>query len=149
VIKEYDTRVLSRDAIVKQMEQDTLVARKQLGDCEPSIGWNGMVMQVEWHKRFQARLQEDTQRIQSAQVIAKAIVQGQRMGKLQEIALRIAKTKESLDAEADKLSARLDEIDRKAPEAFTRGKAVIDQHSADLDAMEAELRQLSNVPLGG
>lgn len=49
--------------------------------------------------------------------------------------------------EADKLAAKLDGLDQKAPESFARAHQVIEQHSADIDAMDGELRQLSNLPL--
>ncbi len=71
------------------------------------------------------------------------------MGKLQEVAQRIAATQKKLNEEADRLSGRLDEVDKKAPAAFERGHQILTQHNADLDAMENELRQLSNLPLGG
>ncbi len=69
------------------------------------------------------------------------------MGKLQEVAQRIADTRKKLEAEADKLAGKLDGLDAKAPAAFERGNAIIDQHGADIDAMDSELRQLSNLPL--
>jgi hypothetical protein len=66
-------------------------------------------------------------------------------GKLHSIAQRIAATKKSLDNQADQLAARLDDLDKKAPDAFKSANALIDQHNTDIDAMEAELRQLSNL----
>ena len=65
-------------------------------------------------------------------------------GKLHGIAQRIAATKKSLDDQADKLAQRLDDLDKKAPEAFTKASALIEQHNTDIDAMEGELRQLTN-----
>ena len=104
-------------------------------------------VELEWHERLAEELKVDIPRIQSAQVIAKAIIQGQSMGKLHEVAERIKRTKASLESEADKLMAKLDGVDKKAPDAFSRGHAVIDQQSSDIDTMDAELRQLSNIPL--
>ncbi len=72
-----------------------------------------------------------------------------RMGKLQEVAQRIAATQKRMNDEADKLASRLNEMDGKIPAAFERGHAIVNQGHADIDAMEAELRQLSNLPLGG
>lgn len=69
------------------------------------------------------------------------------MGKLHQVAQRIADTKKKLEAEADKLNEKLDGLDAKAPDAFAKGHAIIEQHNADVDAMESELRQLSNLPL--
>ncbi len=71
------------------------------------------------------------------------------MGKLQEVAQRIAATQKLLNSEADRLAERLTEVEKKAPQAFDRGHQILNQHNADLDAMESELRQLSNLPLGG
>jgi len=70
------------------------------------------------------------------------------MGKLQSVAERIRDTKRRLEGEADNLAKKLDALEAKAPAAFDRGHQVLDQHNADLDAMDSELRQLSNLPLG-
>src|SRR5512139_4023254 len=69
------------------------------------------------------------------------------MGKLQSVAQRIADVKKQLEDEADKLATKVEGLVAKAPAAFDRGHAILDQHSADVDAMESELRQLSNLPL--
>jgi hypothetical protein len=101
-----------------------------------------------WLSLIQSKLQNDTSRIQSAQVIAKAL-NGKRMGKLHDVAQRVAQTRQRLSDEADKIAARLDQIDQKAPNAFANAHSILDQHNSDLDAMETELRQLSNIPLDG
>ncbi len=67
------------------------------------------------------------------------------MGKLQEAAARIKAKKLELEGEADKILARLSEIDNKQPEVFDRANKIVSQHHADLDAMDNELRQLSNL----
>jgi prefoldin subunit 5 len=69
------------------------------------------------------------------------------MSKLSTVADRIKRTKEKLDAEADKLSARLDEIDKTAPEKIAGAHAFLDSQKAEVDSIEATLRQLSNDPL--
>ena len=71
------------------------------------------------------------------------------MSKLAAVAERIAATKARLDVEADKLAARLDGIDVAAPKAFERGHAFLDAQAADVDAIEATLTQLTNLPLAG
>jgi hypothetical protein len=70
------------------------------------------------------------------------------MGKLQEVAARMRETKVKLDAEADKLAARLDELDTKAPKAFDHGHQFLDMQHKDVDGLEEGLRQLTNLPLG-
>ena len=102
------------------------------------------------------KLENQIYRIQQGQTIARALVEGnqakaelRRMGKLQAVAERIKDTKAKLEAEADKLASRLDDLDKKAPAAFDRGHSFLDAQHADLTAMEAELRQLSNLPLDG
>jgi len=69
--------------------------------------------------------------------------------KLQFIAERIAKTKAKLDAEADKLSDRLDAIDKEAPAIFERSNDFLDEQKKDVAVIEATLRQLSNLPFDG
>lgn len=103
---------------------------------------------------FAQQLQDLTGRVHGARMVANAIIEGQeakkelvRMGKLHEVALRIAETRKSLEGEADKLSTRLDDLSKKAPAAFGHANALLDSHNADIDAMESELRQLSNLPL--
>ena len=103
---------------------------------------------------FTRQLQAKTEDFKSAQVITRALVEGEQakkalasMGKLHQVAQRIASTKKTLEAQADKLALRLDELDKKGPDAFGNANAILDQHHADLDAMESELRQLSNLPL--
>ena len=91
----------------------------------------GHTIEFEWHDKLAQKLEGD---------IAK-------MGKLQAVAQRIRQTKTNLEAEADKLAGKLDELDKKAPAAFERGHTIIAQHNADVDAMDSELRQLSNLPL--
>lgn len=71
------------------------------------------------------------------------------MSKLAAVAERIKTTKAKLDVEADKLAARLDEIDAEAPKALLRSHAFLDAQTADVAAMEDTLRQLSNLPLDG
>lgn len=103
-------------------------------------------VEFDWTEQLAADLKIQIPRIQAAQVIAQAIV-GPRMGKLQSIAERIKQTKSSLEAEADKLAAQLDEIDKVAPSAFANGTAYIGQLKTDVHTMDSELRQLSNLPL--
>lgn len=71
------------------------------------------------------------------------------MGKLSAIADRIKDTKTRLEAEADKLAAKMDGIDAEAPKAFARGHAFLDAQSAEVAEIEDTLRQLSNLPLDG
>ena len=68
------------------------------------------------------------------------------MGKLTSVAQRIAEAKAKMDAEADKLADKLDVLNAKAPDAFSRAHGIIDSSNADLDGMDADLRQLSNLP---
>ena len=68
-----------------------------------------------------------------------------RMGKLHEAALRIKAKKAELEAEADKILKRLDGLDAKSPDVFDKAGRAISAQNADLDAMDTELRQLSNL----
>jgi methyl-accepting chemotaxis protein len=119
---------------------------KDAGGTDRTVKFIGDQIVVEWADRLKAKLENDTSRVQSAQVIAKAL-NGKRMGKLHDVAQRVAQTRQRLSDEADKIAARLDQIDQKAPNAFANAHSILDQHNADIDAMEAELRQLSNLPL--
>lgn len=86
-----------------------------------SMSWDGQICRVGWadHKEV-------------------------RMGKLSEIGQRMAKAKAMVAAEADKLAAKIDAFEHKVPETFANANKILDQHSADIDAMDSELRQLTN-----
>ena len=71
------------------------------------------------------------------------------MSKLADIADRIKTKKESHERKADDWARRLDAIDRREPQAFAAGDAVIAERDADLSEMENTMRQLSNLPLAG
>jgi hypothetical protein len=71
------------------------------------------------------------------------------MSKLADIADRIKTKKETHDRKADEWARRLDAIDRREPQAFAAGDAVIAERDADLSEMENTMRQLSNLPLAG
>jgi len=69
------------------------------------------------------------------------------MSKLHALADRIKATKKSLEARADEVNARLDEMDKVAPEVFDRAGTFIASQEADVQALDDGLRQLSNLPL--
>jgi len=71
------------------------------------------------------------------------------MSKLTELSDRIKSTKEKLEAEADKLHAKLDEIDKAAPTAFDHGHRFIAAQKAEVEGITATLTQLTNLPLDG
>ncbi len=68
------------------------------------------------------------------------------MGKLHLVAQRTKELKTKLDAEGDKMLAKLDSIDAAAPAAFANAHAVIDSQKSDIENMESELKQISNLP---
>lgn len=78
--------------------------------------------------------------------VRQGIKEGKRLSKLGAIADRIAAKKESHDRKADEWASRLDAIDRREPEAFAIGDAVIDEREADLSDMESTMRKVSNLP---
>jgi hypothetical protein len=71
----------------------------------------------------------------------------QRMSKLGEQGLRIAAKRAYHSDKADEIAARLDAIDKAEPATFAIADAVISERESDLATFEAELRQLSNLPL--
>ena len=71
------------------------------------------------------------------------------MSKLTELADRIKSTKQMLEAEADKLHAELDGIDKDSPAAFARGMKFIANQKAEVAGISATLAQLTNLPLDG
>lgn len=72
------------------------------------------------------------------------------MTKLSAIADGIAAKKAAHDRQADLWAARLDALDKREPQAFAVGDAVIAEREADLAGMESDLRSLSNLsPLAG
>lgn len=72
--------------------------------------------------------------------------EGRRMSKLGAIAERIAAKKQAHDAKADEWAGRLDALDRKEPESFAIGDAVIEERETDLADMERNMRAISNLP---
>jgi cell pole-organizing protein PopZ len=70
------------------------------------------------------------------------------MGKLAEAAERIRAAKKKLDAEGDALIAKLGDLEGQAPGVFNAAHGAISAQKADLDALESELRQLSNAAMG-
>ena len=70
------------------------------------------------------------------------------MGKLAEAAERIRAAKKKLDAEGDALIAKLGDLEGQAPGVFNAAHGAIGAQKADLDALESELRQLSNAAMG-
>lgn len=104
---------------------------------------------VVWSDKLQAKLENDTSRIQSAQVIAQAL-NGNRMGKYHTIAERITALTQKQQAEGDRLMARMDELEKRAPAVIASAHSYLDQQNADLDVIDSGLRQLSNaLPLDG
>ena len=91
---------------------------------------------LSWHDRIEEEVLKPT---------IKAIQTHRTMGKLQEAAQRIKAKKLELENEADKILGRLSDIDKKGPTIFDRANKIVDGHNADLDAMDNELRQLSNL----
>src|SRR5690242_13305131 len=118
---------------------------ENIGDGKVTFGSDGI--HVEWTDKLENGLKNAIPVIQSYADIARGI-QDLKMGKLASVAQRIAETRKKLESEADKLAGRLDDMDKKAPEAFNRAHTILDSHNADIDDMDAELRQLSNIPLG-
>lgn len=110
-----------------------------------SINHGSETVELRWHERLAEKLETTADRLTEIRIVREQVRHP--MGKLHEVAERIKRTKASLESEADKLMAKLDGVDKKAPDAFSRGHAVIDQQSSDIDTMDAELRQLSNIPL--
>ena len=133
-MKQTFSPVTNLDRLIETQKPDTVYH----GHNGVELGWRELTGKPE--------LSNSQQRL--AQDIKSGLRKYQPMGKLQEVALRIKQTKAHLESEADKLLTRLDGIDKKAPSAFDRGNAILDQHNTDLDAMDSELRQLSNIPLG-
>lgn len=96
-------------------------------------------------------LQAETERIQSARVVAQAIVEGQqakaelkRMASLASVADRIKTKKANYAAKAEGWAARLDALDKREPDAFAATDAAVTAYESDLSGMEADMRALTN-----
>lgn len=72
-----------------------------------------------------------------------------KMATLASIADRLTQTNKTLDDEADGLATKLNELDKIAPDAIANAHAFIDAKKAEVLAIEATLKQLSNLPLAG
>jgi septal ring factor EnvC (AmiA/AmiB activator) len=70
------------------------------------------------------------------------------MPKLTEIAERIKQERANNSQLGDEIAARLDALPAKRLEAKQRANQVMDELHGDVDGLEAELRQISNLPLG-
>jgi len=92
----------------------------------------------------QARVLEASRKLDA--VLASGIKEGKRMSRLGSIAERIAAKKLAHDSKADEWAQRLDALDRREPEAFAIGDAVIEERETDLADMEKNMRSISNLP---
>ena len=63
------------------------------------------------------------------------------MSKLAEVAERLAETRRWLDQEADRLAARLDQLERRAPKAIQNAHRLIDEQLRGLDETERMVQQ--------
>ena len=63
------------------------------------------------------------------------------MSKLAEVAERLAETRRWLDQEADRLAARLDQLERRAPKAIQTAHRLIDEQLRGLDETERMVQQ--------
>jgi hypothetical protein len=63
------------------------------------------------------------------------------MSKLAQVAERIAQTRRWIEQEADRLAARLDQIEKRAPAAFQNAHRILDEQQRDLDATEQMVQQ--------
>jgi hypothetical protein len=103
--------------------------------------------EIEMDERY-ARFRATSQRFEA--VLDRNIRQGRPMTKLSAIADRIRLKKLAHDKVADDWAKRLDELDKREPEAFAAGHAVLAERETDLAGMESDLRALSNNgPLSG
>lgn len=139
-------RVYSRQEVTnldRLLEEETRRIESQFGPCDRIVRFLGDHIEVEWTQKLQIALESATPVIATHANIAKGI-QDLKMGKLGHVAQRISQVKKQFDAEGDKLSGRLDELEAKAPATFGKAHSVLDAHHADLDAMDGELRQLAN-----
>src|SRR5262245_38926306 len=63
------------------------------------------------------------------------------MSKLAEVAERLAETRRWLDQEATRLAARLDQLERRAPQAIQAAHRLIDEQLRGLDETERMVQQ--------
>lgn len=63
------------------------------------------------------------------------------MSKLAAVAERLAQTRRWLDQEADRLAARLDQLEKRAPAAIQTAHRILDEQLRDLDATEQMVQQ--------
>jgi hypothetical protein len=63
------------------------------------------------------------------------------MSKLAAVAERLAQTRRWLDQEADRLAARLDQLERRAPAAIQNAHRILDEQQRELDATEQMVAQ--------
>ena len=66
------------------------------------------------------------------------------MSKLAAVAERLAQTRRWLDQEADRLAARLDQLERRAPAAIQHAHRILDEQQKDLEATEQMIQQMVN-----
>jgi hypothetical protein len=67
------------------------------------------------------------------------------VSKASSLAARIADTKKRFEAEQDKIAARLDAFDHKSPDVIARASSIVEGQHSEIDTLDAELRQLSNL----
>ena len=95
-----------------------------------------------------ATLLGQEQRLKSVRQFTKQVFPESKspMAKPSEFSRRYTEFAKNVEKRTDELLARLDAATKKAPDAFGRANALLDQNDAEMDAMESELGQLSNLP---
>lgn len=112
--------------------------------AQHSVGfWNHQP--CDWLKPLAARLEATTERIQSAQVVARSIIEGRKMSKASEIAERLKTSRAEFSRDLDAIAAKLDSFDAKKPAVLQQANATIDQLHAETDGLESELQLLANL----
>lgn len=103
---------------------------------------------ISWTERLRRKLEDDTARIQSAQVIATALVntnQVKNMGKLSGLAQRLTAEKAANTKFGDKLAASLDDLANLRSEVEKKTQSFLESEMAEVRAVDSEMRQLSNI----
>lgn len=147
-IRSYDTARYSDRELAHQVEIDETAAKEEIGSgAQRKTTWDGRIMILTWSDPGIDALNAKSDKIAAATTFVKAHREGQRMGKLAEVAGRIKAHRKLHDEEGDALAAKMDELEKSAPDIFSGAHAFVDSLKSDQQDMENDLRALSNLPL--
>lgn len=132
--KLFDTKKISREEL--QVEIDA--GDKEAGTDKKEMHWQGETLIVDWEAVTHAPVVKTTVRVKVAGPFDRL---KDKLAQASGVAGRVAT---AVEAQADSLIAREDQLKNKANQAFAPHNQILDQANTELDQVENALNLLSN-----